>query len=192
MPQWNYNRRQPFGDDTAAGLYYSPAPLEPGRSRSIGFSYGLGTISSTKTRNTRLSLTAGGPIRAGSSFWLVALVDDPRPGQTVKLTLPEGLTPRRPAASSQPVEGSGATTQLSWLIEVAPGLMGDVQVEATLDPGGITERLALEGPAARRPALAHASRAVPRGPAILDLGAGKEPPRGAVGRADAPRRPHPG
>jgi hypothetical protein len=142
--QWNYNRRQPFGDDTAAGLYYSPAPLEPGRSRSIGFSYGLGTISSTKTRNTRLSLTAGGPIRAGASFWLVALVDDPRPGQTVKLTLPEGLTPRRPAASSQPVEGSGATTQLSWLLEVAPGLLGDVQVEATLDPGGITERLALK------------------------------------------------
>ena len=35
---WNYNRRQPFGDDTAAGLYYSPAPLEPGRSRSLKLS----------------------------------------------------------------------------------------------------------------------------------------------------------
>ena len=134
----------PFGNDTAAGLYYPPAPLEPGRTRAIGFSYGLGTISSTATRNARLSLTAGGPIRAGSSFWLVALVDNPRPGQTVKLTLPDGLTPRRPASTSQPVEGSGAYTQLSWLIEVAPGLMGDVRVEATLDPGGITERQALK------------------------------------------------
>ncbi len=141
---WNYNRRNPFGTDTAAGLYYSPAPLEPGRARTIGFSYGLGTISSTATRNARLSLTAGGPIRSGSSFWLVALVDNPRPGQTVKLTLPDGLTPRRPASTSQPVEGSGAYTQLSWLIEVAPGLMGDVRVEATLDPGGITERQALK------------------------------------------------
>ena len=140
---WSYNRRAPFAEDTAAGLYYDPAPLEPGRSRTIGFSYGLGTISSTATGNARLSLTAGGPIRAGSSFWLVALVNNPRPGQTVKLTLPQGLMPRRPASSSQRVEGSGPYTQLSWLVEVAPGLLGDVRVEATLDPGGITERQSL-------------------------------------------------
>ena len=189
---WNYNRRIPFGKDTAAGLYYAPAPLEPGHNRRMGFSYGLGTISSTTSRNARLSLTAGGPIRAGSSFWLVALVNNPRSGQSVKLTLPEGLTPRRPATLSQAVEGSGAYTQLSWLIEVVPGLLGDREVQAALDPGGITERQVVEGPAARRPALAHAPRPVPRGPAILGLGAGAQPPRGAVGHARAPGRPGPG
>jgi hypothetical protein len=157
--KWNYNRRIDFTDDTAAGLYYPPAPLEPGRTRAIGFSYGLGTISSTATRNARLSLTAGGPIRAGSSFWLVALVTNPSPGQTVKLTLPQGLMPRRPASSTQPVEGSGPYTQLSWLVDVAPGLLGDVQVEVTLDPGGITERQSLN----IQPADAQLSL-VPRGP----------------------------
>jgi hypothetical protein len=157
--EWNYNRRAAFTDDTAAGLYYAPAPLEPGHTRSVGFSYGLGTISSTATHNARLSLTAGGPIRAGSSFWLVALVTNPRPGQTVKLSLPQGFVPRRPAAPSQPVEGSGPYTQLSWLVEVAPGLLGDVQVEVTLDPGAITERQSLNV----QPADVQLSL-VPRGP----------------------------
>jgi hypothetical protein len=141
--EWNYDRYSPFNADSAAGLYYASAPLQPGRSRSMGFSYGLGTLSSTATRNARLSLTAGGPIRSGSSFWLVALVSNPSRGQNVKLTLPAGLTPRQPASPSQVVEGSGPYTQLSWLVEVAPELLGGVEVQATLDPGGITERQSL-------------------------------------------------
>ena len=79
--EWDYDRSEPFGHDSAAGIYYAPRPLLPGQTRSVGFSYGLGTISSTATKNSRLSLTAGGPIRAGSSFWLVALVNSPRPGR---------------------------------------------------------------------------------------------------------------
>jgi len=140
---WNYARSASFTDDTAAAIYYTPTALEPGRTKSIGFSYGLGTISSTASRNERLSLTAGGPIRARSSFWLVALVNKPRSGQTVRLVLPPGLSARRPESLSQPVEGSGAYTQLSWLVEVAPTVLGDVQVEAVLDPGSITEKQSL-------------------------------------------------
>jgi hypothetical protein len=141
--EWNYPRDTSFGDDTAAAIYYAPSALEPGSTRAIGFSYGLGTISSTTTRNARLSLTAGGPIRAGSSFWLVALVNQPRSGQTVNLVLPDGLTPRRPASLSQPVLGSGPYAQSSWLIEVAPSLLGEVQVAVMLDPGNITEKQTL-------------------------------------------------
>jgi hypothetical protein len=140
---WNYDRRRPFGRDTAAGIYYAAAPLKPGQSRTMGFSYGLGTISSTSTRNARLSLTAGGPIRAGSSFWLVALVNRPRSGQTVNIVLPAGLSARRPESRSQPVEGSGLYTQVSWLIEVAPELLGEVQVEAVLEPESVKERQSL-------------------------------------------------
>jgi hypothetical protein len=138
--EWDYDRSEPFGHDSAAGIYYEPRPLLPGQTRSVGFSYGLGTISSTATKNARLSLTAGGPIRAGSSFWFVALVNSPRPGQTVTLTLPDGLTLRRPVTSSQEVKGSGAYTQLSWLVEVASELIGSVAVEAALEPGGFRER----------------------------------------------------
>ena len=111
--EWTYERSESFGNDTAAGIYYAPTVLDPGRTRSIGFSYGLGTISSTASMNERLSITAGGPIRAGSSFWLVALVNKPRTGQTVRLILPAGLSPRRPESLSQTVAGSGSSTQLS-------------------------------------------------------------------------------
>jgi len=139
---WSYDRA-PFGSDTAAGIYYAPAPLEPGQTQALGFSYGLGTISSTASRNARLSLTAGGPIRSGSSFWLVALVNQPRSGQTVRLALPQGLTARRPESLSQRVEAGGSYTQMSWLVEVAPGVLGDVQVQAVLEPGNVTERQSL-------------------------------------------------
>jgi hypothetical protein len=157
--EWNYNRTTPFGSDTAAGIYYAAVPLEPGRARSIGFSYGLGTISSTATRNARLSLTAGGPIRASSSFWLVALVNQPRSGQIVRLVLPQGLTARRPKSLAQPVQGSGSYTQLSWLVEVDPEVLGDVQVQAVLEPGNVTEKQSLNV----QPPDAQLSL-VPRGP----------------------------
>ncbi len=156
---WSYARPASFVDDTAVAVYYAPQALEPGQTRSIGFGYGLGTISSTGTRNAQLSLTAGGPIKAGAAFWLVALVNKPRPGQTVTLVLPQGLAPRRPGSLSQSVQGSGAYTQLSWLVEVAPEVLGEVTVAALLEPGGISEQQSLSvGPADAQLSL------VPRGP----------------------------
>ena len=142
---WLYSRLVPFGQDTAVGLYYPPRPLAPGAARSLGFTYGLGTISSTATKNARLSLTAGGPIRSGSSFWLVALVNGPRRGQVVRLTLPAGLTARQPPSPSQPVPvaAEGEYTQLSWLVDVAPAVVGEVAVEAALEPGTVSERQTL-------------------------------------------------
>ncbi len=156
---WSYARTVSFVDDTAVAIYYAPESLEPGQTRAIGFGYGLGTISSTATRNAQLSLTAGGPIRAGAAFWLVALVYHPRPGQTVKLVLPPGLEPRRPDSRAQSVQGSGAYTQLSWLVQVATEVLGDVEVAAVLEPGGITEKQSLSV----LPADAQLSL-VPRGP----------------------------
>jgi hypothetical protein len=140
---WSYARPVSFVDDTAVAIYYAPEALEPGQKRTIGFGYGLGTISSTATRNAQLSLTAGGPIRAGQAFWLVALVYNPRPGQTVRLMLPPGLEPRRPDSRAQSVQGSGPYTQLSWLVGVAAEVLGDVEVAAVLEPGGITEKQSL-------------------------------------------------
>ena len=108
--EWNYSRGASFVNDSAGRCYYPPTAIEPGVTPArSGSPTGSGTISSTATRNAKLSLTAGGPIRAGSSFWLVALVDQPRPGQTVTLVLPKGLSPRRPESLSQPVQGTGAT-----------------------------------------------------------------------------------
>jgi hypothetical protein len=137
---WDYRRSDPFDSDTAVGIYYPTRTLAAGASRSMGFSYGLGMLSSTASRNASLSLTTSGATRSGASFWLMVLVKNPRQGQSVTLTLPAGLTPHRPASPRQPLSAGGPYTQLSWLIDVAPTTLGPVEIAAALEPVGVTER----------------------------------------------------
>src|SRR5262249_11781532 len=89
---------------------------------------------------TKMSLAAQGPFRGGSKFWLVAMVRKPRPGQSVALTLPEGLSARQPAAVSQPVPAGGASTPVRWRLEAAAGTVGPGAVEAVPQPEGIRQR----------------------------------------------------
>ena len=137
---YDYDREAPLGDDSAIGLYYAARALRPGEIRSMNFTYGLGQLSSMGKRNAKLGLTAGGPFHAGGKFWLVALVQNPQRGQSVRLTLPEGLAlaPRQQAA--KPVASDAAYTQLSWLIQVLPGRVGAAELKAVLEPGAIEDR----------------------------------------------------
>jgi hypothetical protein len=137
---WSYDRRSPFQGDSAVGLYYAVKPLDAHQSRAISFTYGLGTISSTRTRNPSLSLTAGGPFQAGGKFWIVALVQHPGPGRRVRITLPEGLSLEKPDSAEQPVPTGAAYAQLSWLVAVGPSCFGDREIKAALEPGAIEER----------------------------------------------------
>lgn len=138
--EWEYSTSTPFSNDTAVGLFYPAKPLAPGASRSMSFTYGLGTLSSTASRNASLSLTTSGATRSGASFWLMALVKNPSQGQAVNLTLPAGLTPRKPASTRQTLTAGGGYTQLSWLIDVSPATLGQVEVSATLEPAGVSEK----------------------------------------------------
>ena len=149
--EWDYDRTNPFGSDSAVGLYYEPRPLKPRQTRTISFTYGLGTISSTQTKNARLSLTAGGPFRAGGSFWLVALVQNPKAGQTVRLALPQGLSLTHNEQPVKPVVTDTAYSQLSWLVHAAPECLGNAEIKATLEPDGIQERqtILVEPPSSR-------------------------------------------
>jgi hypothetical protein len=144
--EWMYGRTEPFGHDTAIGLYYVVQPMKPGDERLMSFNYGLGTISSTQSKNARLSLTAGGPFRAGGSFWLVALVQDPDVGQSVRLELPEGLTLDVDDQLTKEVMTDDAYCQISWLLSVDPGCFGAARINVTLEPDGISEEqeLAIE------------------------------------------------
>ena len=137
--EWDYNRQASFDRDSAIGMYYEPRALAPRERREISFTYGLGSISSTATRNARLSLTAGGPFRSGGQFWLVALVQGGRAGQHVRLTLPTGITPAEGHALEKPVAIGGDYTQLSWLCRIDPAQVGEAKIVATLEPDAIEE-----------------------------------------------------
>jgi hypothetical protein len=136
---WDYNRTRSLGWDSAIGLYYAPQPLAAAARRHIRFTYGLGAISSTLTRNARLSLTAGGPFKAGGRFWIVALVPEPKAGQTVELELPQGLKLASDHADTKPVSLGESYSQLSWLIDVDAAMVGPVSLRATLRPEEVIE-----------------------------------------------------
>jgi hypothetical protein len=76
--------------DSAVTLYWEERELGPGEKREVGFSYGLGDVSSGEGEG-RLLLTAGGRLVRNGKFTLTALVQKPRAGEQLTLTLPEGF-----------------------------------------------------------------------------------------------------
>jgi hypothetical protein len=141
--EWDYNRAREFGRDTAIGIYYSPKRLSPNATRRFSFTYGLGTLSSLRTGNMALSLTAGGPFRSGGKFWVVALVQEPRAGQRVRLELPPGLSLDPDHQAAKPVLTGREYAPVSWLTQIDRTRVGPAQIQATLEPDGVEERYEL-------------------------------------------------
>ncbi len=108
-----------LSDDSAVVLYWPEKSLKPGEKRVIGFAYGLGNVTSS---NDKLGLTLGGSFEPGQAFTATALVDNPVPGQTLRLELPDGLS-RTGGAETQPVPpaqnvGGRDTSVVTWKIQV--------------------------------------------------------------------------
>ena len=137
---WLYDRTRSLGGDSAAGFYFNPTTLPPSQMRSMGFTYGLGSISSTKSKNSRLSLTAGGPFHAAGSFWLVALVQEPQSGTALEIKLPPGLKLSAGHSASKSVSGNEKFSQTSWLVVSEPSSIGDHEIRVNLTPGDLEER----------------------------------------------------
>ena len=87
--------------DSAVTIYWNDKPLEPGQSREVGFTYGLGQIASGEGGG-KLAVTVGGSFKIGDEFTVTALVKNPVQGEKVTLTLPAGLELVNPSAE-QPV-----------------------------------------------------------------------------------------
>jgi hypothetical protein len=77
-------------NDSAVTMYWNERPLEPGKSRVVGFTYGLGNVD-TRESGGHLLLTVGGRLVPNVEFTLTALVHDPKPGETLTLELPPSL-----------------------------------------------------------------------------------------------------
>jgi hypothetical protein len=83
------NPENPNGD-SAVTMYWDDREVTPGKSRTVGFAYGLGSITGEKSGG-QLGLTAGGELVADKEFTLTAYVKNPAPGTTITLGLPRGL-----------------------------------------------------------------------------------------------------
>jgi hypothetical protein len=105
----------PLTGDSAAVLYWLPRAVKVGAKRTIGFSYGLGSVA----YGNKLGVTLGGSFEPGQQFTVTAYVENPVPGQTVRLEVPAGLT-RRGGDETQLVpapKGKGPAL-VTWAVEV--------------------------------------------------------------------------
>ena len=76
--------------DSCVVMYWNEKELQPGQSREMAFAYGLGSVTSGEGGG-RLGLTLSGSFAPGGTFTLTAYVNNPVPGETLTLTLPEGF-----------------------------------------------------------------------------------------------------
>jgi hypothetical protein len=78
-------------NDSAVTMYWSEQKLDAGKSRTVGFTYGLGSVD-TRESGGHLLLTVGGRLVPNVEFTLTALVHNPKADEKLTLELPAGLT----------------------------------------------------------------------------------------------------
>jgi hypothetical protein len=107
---------QNMGDDSAVAIYWNEAELAPGKEREVGFSYGLGSVSSA---SGQLGLSVGGDFTPGGDMTVTAYVNNAQPGDKVILKLPDGLKlaegENNKAEQEVPAAGAGGRlTPVTW------------------------------------------------------------------------------
>jgi hypothetical protein len=77
--------------DSACVLTWDERELKPGKTREVGFAYGLGNVSSTEGKGVLGITLARGVFQPDEVFQVTAYVNNPLPGETLTLDLPEGF-----------------------------------------------------------------------------------------------------
>ncbi len=107
-----------IGLDSCVVLYWSPQILEPGQTREVGFSYGLGQVLSAEARG-KLGVVIGGSFVPGGDFLVTAYVGPSPLRQTVTLHLPEGfklVEGSQGQALPPSPEGSTSNRPVTWKV----------------------------------------------------------------------------
>jgi hypothetical protein len=128
------------GGDSAVTMYWDEKEVAPGKSRKIGFAYGLGSVTGDSGAG-QLGITAGGEMVVGKEFTLTCYVKNPAPGTTVTLTLPRGLTlaagREREDVPPLPPGASSPYSPITWRVKA--NASGVQRVKVTLNTGASSE-----------------------------------------------------
>ncbi len=93
--QWDWEPMEPIvrneRGDSCVALYWAEITMNPGDVRMMGYTYGLSELS-LGAGDTPIALSAPATVQPNSEFVLTAYVWNARPGQTITVELPEGLT----------------------------------------------------------------------------------------------------
>jgi hypothetical protein len=121
-------------NDSAVTMYWNVKPLEPGQTRMVGFTYGLGNVD-TRESGGHLLLTVGGRLVPNAEFTLTALVHNPELGESLTLELPTNLqaegqqmTQRVPAV---PAGASRADSPVTWRLRASQDGKYEISVRSS-------------------------------------------------------------
>jgi hypothetical protein len=125
--------------DSAVTMYWDDKEVPPKGTRTVGFAYGLGSVSGEK--GGQLGITAGGQLVAGQEFTLTAYVKNPASGTTATLHLPRGLqlAGGSPTETVAPVPAGASSpfSPVTWRVKAVKD--GVKQVRVSLSTGVVEQ-----------------------------------------------------
>lgn len=135
--QWTYPITN-MGSDSAVGLYWSEAPVDPGAERRVGFTYGLAKVATGKSGG-KLGLTAGGAFKKDGTVTLTAYLDRGLKQPTVTLTLADGLklAAGQRAKQTVTIRPTDPYGRVSWRVVCGPP--GQYAAKVELEDGSFEE-----------------------------------------------------
>jgi hypothetical protein len=122
--------------DSCVTMYWPIESLPAGRSRELGFAYGLGDVAASESGG-KLGLTADGDRTPGGELTVTAYVSNPVANQTVNLTLPAGFSVSDGGGTTRPVPpAAGGVSRMSpvtW--KVKAGSAGEYSLKVDSSNG---------------------------------------------------------
>jgi hypothetical protein len=118
-----------MGTDSAVVMYWNERELQPNESRKVGFAYGLGTVSSSEGK---IGISVSGAFEVGQPFTVSAYVSNPIKGETVTLTLPEGIERvQGQATETVPPVAEKGNSIVTWQVKAARKGQFPIQVQSS-------------------------------------------------------------
>jgi hypothetical protein len=115
--------------DSAVAVYWDEQTLKAGKTRDVGFSYGLGSVS---TVNGKLAVTVGGSMVKGADLTVVALVSGAKEDETLTLKLEKGLSlVGGKATQAVPQPESGKLSPVTWRVHADEAGTFEVRVTSS-------------------------------------------------------------
>lgn len=129
---------QSIQQDSAVVLYWPERELQPGEKRTLGYAYGLGSVSGAEGGG-KLGLSLSGSFEPGGEFTIAAYVNRPQSGQTLTLSLPDGVerTAGEATQAVRPQPGS-ENSLITWKARVTRP--GRFRLEVRSSTGAVQSR----------------------------------------------------
>jgi hypothetical protein len=113
--------------DSCVVMYWPYKDLDPGETRHVAFTYGLGSLEI----GGRLALSVPSAVQPGSEFVVTAYIWDANKGDKVKLIVPAGLKLASGESAEKTIEEGGTRSQVFWRLR--SGRSGEYTLQATTD-----------------------------------------------------------